>query len=81
MTTITFDTLEYSKTLQKAGMSQEQADAVAQAQRNAMQQMIAAQELATKNDLQEAKHELLKWMMGMPLAQTALLIAVIAFIK
>ncbi len=34
-----------------------------------------------KNDIQESKHEVLKWIMAMFLAQTAMLIAVIAFIK
>ncbi len=48
MTAITFDTLEFSKTLQNSGFSQEQADAMAQAQRKAMQEMVAAQELTTK---------------------------------
>ncbi len=43
--------------------------------------MIAAQQLVTKSDMQEMKHELLKWIMGIALAQTALLIAVFAFIK
>ncbi len=81
MQAITFDTLEYSKTLQKSGFSQEQAEAMAKAQRNAMQEMIAAQQLVTKSDIQEMKHELLKWIMGIALAQTVLLIAVFAFIK
>ncbi len=43
--------------------------------------MILTQQLVTKSDLQETKHELLKWIMGTALAQTAVLIAVIAFIK
>jgi len=42
-------------------------------------------ELATKHDLHvalsETKHELLKWIMGMLVAQSALLVAVMAFIK
>jgi hypothetical protein len=50
------------------------------------------QELATKADLQEAKselraeiaqakHDILRWMVGGFLAQTALLVAVMAFLK
>ncbi|MFI3272693.1 MAG: hypothetical protein R3Y11_11435 [Pseudomonadota bacterium] len=92
MTAITFDTLEFSRTLQNSGFSQEQADAMAQVQHKAMQEMVATRELATKADLErtknelmeriaESKHETLKWLMGMLLAQTALLIGVIAFIK
>lgn len=85
MTAITFDTLEFSKTLQNAGIAQEHADAMATAQRKAMQEMVSAQELVTKKDLKialaETKHELLQWVMGIALAQTALIIAVIAFMK
>ena len=79
MTAITFDTLAYSNKLQDAGMSREQADAMAKAQAEAMKELVAAQELVTKHDLyvalSETKHELLKWMMGMMVAQTALIVA------
>ena len=79
MTAITFDTLAYSNKLQDAGMSREQADAMAKAQAEAMKELVAAQELVTKHDLYialtETKHELLKWMMGMMVAQTALIVA------
>ena len=85
MTAITFDTLLYSKTLQGAGMPQEQADALAKAQKVAIEEMVEAKELASKHDLymalSEQKHELLKWIMGLLMAQSALLIAVISFIK
>ena len=85
MSSITFDTLAYSKTLQAAGMPPEQADALAKAQKTTIDEMVAAKELATKHDLHmalaEQKHEILKWMMGMLLTQSALLIAVIAFLK
>ena len=85
MAAITFDTLLYRKTLQGAGMPQAQADALANAQKVAIEEMVAAKELASKHDLylalSEQKHELLKWIMGLLLAQPALLIAVIAFLK
>ncbi|MBQ3060112.1 MAG: hypothetical protein IJD16_07350 [Desulfovibrio sp.] len=92
MVAITFDTLAYSKTLQAAGMPAEQAEAFAKAQKNALDEMVAAKELATKMDvlqvemrlshkLEANKHEILKWMTGMLIAQTAMLVAVIAFIK
>jgi len=34
-----------------------------------------------RNEIANTKHEILKWMMGMMVAQTALIVAVIAFIK
>lgn len=88
MTAITFDTLAYSKTLQAAGMPQEQAEALAKAQKAALDEMVAAKELATQadilrleNKMETNKHEILKWVMGMLVAQTALILSVIAFIK
>ena len=79
MTAITFDTLAYSNKLQQAGMSREQADAMANAQADAMKELVAAQDLVTKHELyialSDTKHELLKWMMGMMAAQTALIVA------
>ena len=85
MVAITFDTLAYSKTLQAAGMPLEQAEALAKAQKAALDEMVAAKELATKHDLYaalaETRHEILKWITGLLVAQTALLVAVTAFIK
>ncbi len=88
MTAITFDTLAYSKTLQSAGMPQEQADALAKAQKAALDEMVAAKELATQadilrleNKMETNKHEILKWMIATMVAQTALIVAVIAFLK
>lgn len=92
MNSITFDTLNYSKTLQEAGMPREQAEAFAQAQKIAFEEMLAARELATQadilrlehkleNKIEANKHEILKWMIGTMLAQTALIVAVIAFLK
>ncbi len=85
MTALTFDTLEYSKTLQEAGVPQVQAEAIAKAQSRALQEMVSAQELVTKKDLQialaEIKHELLKWIIGIAFAQTALTVGILAFVK
>lgn len=88
MNSITFDTLNYSKTLQEAGMPREQAEAFARAQKIAFEEMLAARELATQADIlrletkiEANKHEILKWMIGTMLAQTALIVAVIAFLK
>ena len=86
--TITFDTLAYCKTLQSAGMSQQQAEAMAKAQKAVMEELVAAKELATQADIlrlenrmESNKHELLKWMMGMLVAQSALIVAVITILK
>lgn len=81
MTVITFDTLAFSKTLQASGMPKEQADAFAEAQKKAISEMVETKELATKADLEQNKHEILKWMIATMLAQTALIVAVIAFMR
>ena len=80
MTTVTFDTLAYSKTLQDAGMPREQADALANAQKKAIDEMVAAKELATRGDIQDmrleiekVRSELLKWQLGIGLALAAIM--------
>ena len=61
MAIIPFDTLDYSKTLQDAGISPAQADAFARAQKTAFGQMSeqAWQELATKSDLYALRTDML----------------------
>lgn len=81
MTAITFDTLAYSENMQKAGFTREQADAMAKANSEAFSAMVDTQQLATKQDLLELKHEILKWMVTAMIAQTALLVGIIAFLK
>ena len=92
MTAITFDTLEFSKTLQDAGIVATQADAIAKAQKTALDQMVAAKELATKMDLlqlkmelsekiEATKHATIRWLIGLFVAQTALIVAVLAYVK
>ena len=80
MTTITFDTLAYSKTLQDAGMPREQADALANAQKKAIDEMVTARELAARADIQDVRleiekvrSELLKWQLGIGLALAAIM--------
>lgn len=52
---------------------------MANAQAEAMKDLATAQELVTKHDLyialSDTRHELLRWMMGMMVAQTALIVA------
>lgn len=68
MATITFDTLKLVKKLRGAGFNEEQAEAVAEALKEAHQ--TGVEDLATKHDLKElelkvmAEINLLKWMMG-----------------
>lgn len=96
MTAITFATLAYSNTLQATGMPREQAEAFAMANAEALRSMAATQELVTKQDFEialtktkadleksiaETKHELLKWLIGMMIARSALLAGIIAYLK
>lgn len=78
MGTLTFDTLAYSTGLQKAGFSREQADALTNINATAIESMVKANELVTKKDLAialaETKHDLLKWVIGIIVAQTTLII-------
>ena len=80
MTAIAFDTLAYSKRLQAAGMSAAQADALADAQRDAFKEVIELNELATKKGIRESEIRLIKfkWVVGAALAQTAILVGVMA---
>jgi hypothetical protein len=80
MATITFDTLKFTKKLEKAGLPQEQAEAIAEAFKEAS----AEAEVATKRDVEhleikiaEMKFDLLKWIVGMSLAQFIVLIGIL----
>jgi hypothetical protein len=70
MSTVTFDTLKFARTLEDAGMPTAQAQAVAAAVRDSSD----AADLVTKKDLQielapmKADILLLKWMIGFMLA-------------
>lgn len=88
MSTITFDTLKFAKKLEAAGMATREAEALAEAQNEAFSEMVDMAELATKKDLAlsdaalrkdlaEMKYDLLKWIIGLALAQFALLIGVL----
>lgn len=81
MTAMTFDTLAYSRTLQAAGVPVEQAEAMTNAQKAALNEMMNALNLATKKDLSDRKVELIRWTVGSIIAQSALLVAAIAFLR
>ena len=78
MATITFDTLKFVERLEKAGVSREQASAMAEAFKDASSEA----ELATKNDLDKleirltGELNLVKWMLGAILA-----LAIANFVK
>ncbi|MCX7095966.1 MAG: DUF1640 domain-containing protein [Methylobacter sp.] len=72
MTTVTFDTLKFTQRLEQAGISRDQAVAMAEAQKESLPEIMEAH-LATKNDVQDVKikqveHDgqftLIKWMLG-----------------
>lgn len=67
MSTVTFDTLKFVKTLEASGINASQAEAIASAYRDAS----ADQELVTKKDMQlemapiRADIQIIKWMNGL----------------
>ena len=80
--TLTFDTLEFFKSLKDSGFSQEQSDGVTKA----LSVIVKKDEdLVTKEHLDmqlnirvaELKAELLKWMVGLMLGQTAIIVALV----
>ena len=74
MATVTFDTLELTDALKKAGIPQEQAEAIVRVLVKAQDQLV------TKTDLDSALAPLrtdltvLKWMVGLLLAGMVLLV-------
>lgn len=89
-----FDPLKFFDELKVAGVPEKQARAQAEAMRSAFAAYDASRmkELATKADLREvelrldnkienSKHEMLKWLIALLLAQSAFLVAVFAYFK
>ena len=94
MTTATFDALGYFEKLKAAGVPEEQAKVQAAAFREftAIQDENARRELATKLDLaqlkmelikeiQTAKQDTLRWLVGLMVGLAAFLTAVLAYVK
>ena len=86
MTTLTFDTHAYVKRLKEAGFTEVQAEAQATALADALKGSAA--DLATKADLKELelrldarleamKADLLKWVIGLFIAQVGLFAALV----
>lgn len=72
MNTVTFDTLDYSKNLEKAGFTREQAEALASAQAKLIEDGVA-----TKRDLKELELRLIH---TLTLRMGAMIIATSAFL-
>jgi hypothetical protein len=75
-TTVTFDTLKFVERLKAAGVPEAQAKAMAEAQQEALSESVATH-LATKTDLVELKLDVIKWMVGLALAQISLLVGIL----
>jgi DNA-binding transcriptional MerR regulator len=88
MTTLTFDTLQFVQRLKKAGVKDAEAEAIAEAVRDVQ----ANADLATKSDLKrdlaevkaglevkiaETKAELVKWVVSVGVLQTAIIAALL----
>jgi hypothetical protein len=73
MSTVTFDTMAFVDSLKEAGFDEKQAKALLKAQAESIKQ----NEFATKQDLAETKLDIIKWMVGLILGQTALLMTVL----
>jgi hypothetical protein len=88
MATVTFDTQKYADTLLAAGVPVEQVKAFVNAQRAMLAEMADSSDIATKADLMqlkmatkaellELKVDMVKWMVGLALAQVALLVGIL----
>ncbi len=76
MATVTFDTLKFVERLKAGGVPEAQAKAMAEAQQEALSESVATQ-FATKADLAEPKLDVIKWMVGLALAQISLLVGIL----
>ena len=73
---ITFDTLAYAKKLISAGVPEKQAEIQAETLSEVLiEQMITRQYLDLR--LQEVKSDMIKWVAGMLVAQSALIAALV----
>ncbi|MEO5327058.1 MAG: CCDC90 family protein [Magnetococcus sp. THC-1_WYH] len=86
MTTITFDTLEFTEQLKASGVPEDQAKGHAKAMARVLEQVEESRlkELATKGDIQqletkiaELRAEIVKWMFGVAAGQAMFIIAIL----
>jgi hypothetical protein len=76
MATVVFDTLKFVERLKAAGVPEAQAKAMVEAQQEALSESVATQ-LATKIDLAELRLDVIKWIVGLALAQISLLVGIL----
>jgi len=81
MSSITFDTHEFVKRLRDSGFTETQAEALSIAQKESLAQTLDSH-LATditdlRRDMAEMKYDLLKWVVGIALAQIGLLVGIL----
>ena len=78
MSALTFNTLKFSQQLEKAGATREYAIAEAEALSEVFE--TGLQDLASKTDIQRLDYEikLLRWMIGLSLAMSTGIIALLA---
>lgn len=90
MSTITFDTREFIKELKSAGFSKEQAEIITKLQKVAvtptleqvrhdydLDNLVTNHSLDSRLRESELKSELIRWIVGVGLLQTALIIALL----
>lgn len=84
MATITFDTLKFVRRLQNAGVPESQAEAFAEAFRDAQSQVdlttrsdLIELEMRLRTDLGSLKAEIIKWVAGMLLVQAGIVAALV----
>jgi folate-dependent phosphoribosylglycinamide formyltransferase PurN len=83
MSSITFDTLAYSKKLRSAGFTEQQAEVAAKAQKETIEIVMSEietrhlNEMATKLDLAEVKADLIRWVVAAGFLQTVLIAALL----
>ena len=83
MATITFDTHKFIRKLEAAGFRTEQAEVIAEAQKEVFAEALDST-LATKADIEtvrreilEAKADIIKWLAGLLIAQAAVVAALV----
>lgn len=75
-----FDTLQYTKKLENAGIARTQAEATAEALNDFLTDMVATKRGITDPETEVKKEiDVVKWMIGLLFAQTALILTVIKF--
>ena len=76
MSAVTFDTLKFAKKLEAAGLPTPQAEAIAEAFREATSEELVTRDYLDAR-LEAAKGDIIKWVAGLLLAQAALVAALV----